>query len=103
MIKGFKMWLKPGAREEYEKRHRELWPEMAEMIRSHGGKNYSIFWDAQTNVLFATLEIESETLWDEGSRTAINRKWWDYMADLMEVNGDNSPKTEALELVFHLP
>ncbi len=44
MIKGFKMKLYPGMAAEYEKRHNELWPEMAEMIREHGGKNYSIFW-----------------------------------------------------------
>ena len=39
MIKGFKMKLYPGN----EKRHNELWPEMQDMIRQHGGKNYSIF------------------------------------------------------------
>lgn len=103
MIQGIKMWLKPGMHAEYEKRHRELWPEMIDMIHQHGGKNYSIFWDPQTNLLFGTLEIEDEARWAQGADTAVNRKWWDYMADIMEVNADNSPKTETLTLVFHLP
>ena len=48
--KGFKMFLYPGMAEEYERRHNELWPEMKEMIRRHGGKNYSIFLDRETKV-----------------------------------------------------
>ena len=31
-ISGFKMKLYPGFAEEYEKRHNELWPEMADML-----------------------------------------------------------------------
>ena len=48
MIKGFKMKLFPGMEEEYERRHNELWPEMKEMIKEYGGKNYSIFLDPET-------------------------------------------------------
>ena len=32
----------------------------------------------------------------------ITRKWWDYMADIMEVNPDNSPVTVPIEEVLHL-
>jgi L-rhamnose mutarotase len=32
----------------------------------------------------------------------IVRKWWDYMAPLMEVNPDNSPVVTPLREVFHL-
>ena len=31
-----------------------------------------------------------------------NRKWWDYMADIMETNPDNSPVCIDLHPVFHL-
>ena len=41
MIKGFKMRLFPGMKEEYERRHNALWPEMRDMIHEYGGKNYS--------------------------------------------------------------
>ncbi len=43
MIKGFKMKLFAGQEEEYARRHNALWPEMKDMIHTHGGKNYSIF------------------------------------------------------------
>ena len=34
--------------------------------------------------------------------TAINRKWWDFMADIMETNPDNSPVSIDLKPLFHL-
>jgi len=102
MIKGFKMKLHPGQADEYERRHNELWPEMVEMIHQHGGKNYSIFLDRDTNILFGYIEIEDPVRWAKGADTAINRKWWDFMADIMETNPDNSPVAHDLQLMFHL-
>ena len=102
MIKGFKMKLYKGMEAEYEKRHNELWPEMKDMIHEYGGKNYTIFLDRETNVLFGCLEVEEEERWSMSADTAICRKWWDYMADLMETNQDNSPVSIDLQKVFHL-
>lgn len=102
MIKGFKMKIFDGQAEEYERRHNELWPEMKEMIHEYGGKNYTIFLDKETNVLFGYLEVESEELWAKSADTAICRKWWDYMADIMYTNDDNSPVSVDLQNVFHL-
>jgi L-rhamnose mutarotase len=102
MIKGFKMKLYEGMEDEYVRRHNELWPQMKDMIHNFGGSNYSIFLDRETNTLFGYIEIENEALWEQTANTPINRMWWDYMADIMETNPDNSPVTAPLELVFHL-
>ncbi len=48
----FKMFLKPGCEEEYAKRHAELWPELKRQITESGVRNYSIYWDKDTNILF---------------------------------------------------
>ena len=100
--KGFKMKLYPDMAEEYEKRHNELWPEMKEMIHEYGGRNYTIFLDRETNVLYGYIEVEDLKKWDESADTAINRKWWDFMADIIETNPDNSPVCTDLHEVFHL-
>ena len=102
MIRGFKMKLYEGMAEEYERRHNELWPEMKEMIHEYGGKNYTIFLDEETNTLFGYIELESAERWSESANTAICRKWWDYMSDIMETNVDNSPVSVDLKNVFHL-
>ena len=100
--KAFKMKLYPGFEAEYEKRHNELWPEMRDMIHEYGGHNYSIFLDRETLTLFGVIEVEDEARWDASADTAICRKWWDYMADIMETNPDNSPVSIDLLPVFHL-
>ena len=102
MKKGFKMKLYPGKAEEYKIRHDQLWPEMVDMIHEHGGSNYSIYLDEETDILFGYIEIEDPEKWAKGADTAINRKWWDFMADIMETNPDNSPVAIDLLPVFHL-
>ena len=102
MIKGFKMKLNGGMAEEYKTRHNQLWPEMKDIIHNHGGKNYSIFLDEETNILFGYIEIENEELWSQAGKSDINRKWWDFMASIMETNDDNSPTIKNLDLMFHL-
>lgn len=102
MIKGFKMKLFAGMEQEYKRRHDLLWPEMRDMIHEYGGKNYSIFLDSETNTLFGYLEIESAERWALSANTEICRKWWHYMADIMETNPDESPVSCDLTTVFHL-
>ena len=100
--KGFKMKLYPGMAEEYARRHNALWPGMRDMIHAYGGHNYSIYLDPETNVLYGYIEIEDEARWAASADTPINRKWWDYMADIMDTNPDNSPVSTDLMPVFHL-
>ncbi|NLP34198.1 MAG: L-rhamnose mutarotase [Clostridiales bacterium] len=102
MIQGFKMKLYEGQEEEYRRRHNLLWPEMKDMLHEYGGKNYSIFFDKETYTLFGYIEIDDPDKWAQSAYTVINRKWWDYMADIMETNPDNSPVQKELDLVFHL-
>ena len=88
--------------EEYEKRHNALWDEMKDMIHEYGGKNYSIFLDRDTNILFGYIELENEDKWNKSADTEICRKWWHYMADIMWTNPDQSPVSTDLKKVFHL-
>ena len=100
--KAFKMKLYEGMKEEFARRHNALWQEMKDMIHEYGGSNYSIYLDEETNTLFGYIELENEALWAKSADTAICRKWWDFMADIMETNPDNSPVSIDLTDVFHL-
>ena len=75
---------------------------MQDMIHEYGGRNYTIFFDRETLALYGYIEVEDPAKWDESADTAINRKWWDFMADIMETNPDNSPVSIDLHEVFHL-
>ncbi|ASB51017.1 L-rhamnose mutarotase [Alkalitalea saponilacus] len=98
----FKMFLKPGFRDEYKKRHDEIWPELEELIRSTGVYDYSIFLDEETNILFAVQKQKGEASSQDLGTNPIVQKWWAYMADIMETNPDNSPITIPLDEVFYL-
>lgn len=97
----FTMEINSGSAEEYKRRHDEIWPEMARVLKEVGASNYSIFRGGTT--LFAYVEFRDEEQWNKLSENPIVRKWWDYMADIMKVNPDNSPVSRALEQVFYMP
>ena len=98
----FKMYLKPGFEAEYAKRHREIWPELKQLLKNSGISDYSIFWDRETNFLFGYQIVDGETSSQGLGENSIVQKWWAYMADIMEINPDNSPVSIPLQEVFHL-
>ncbi len=100
--KCFRMKLHKGAEKEYKKRHDELWPDMIDMIHKYGGSNYSIFLDEENNYLYGYIELKDIELWNKSGKTQICKKWWNYMADLMETNEDNSPISSDLKEMFYL-
>lgn len=97
----FKMKLKPGFKDEYKKRHDEIWPELSALLKDNGISDYSIFFDEESLSLFAVQQQHGNSSQDLGN-TQIVQKWWAYMADIMETNADHSPKIFPLEMVFHL-
>jgi len=100
--KAFLMTLRPGCRQEYERRHNPIWPELEAVLKAHGVSNYSIFLQLESNQLFAYAEIESEASWLEIAHTEPCQRWWAHMKDLMLTNDDHSPAAIDLDEVFHL-
>lgn len=96
------MHLNPGQEAEYKRRHDALWPELEQLLKETGISNYSIFLDESTLELFGVLDIENPENMDELPKHPIMKKWWAYMADIMEVNEDNSPKSTSLKEVFYM-
>jgi L-rhamnose mutarotase len=100
--KGFIMQLLPNSEIEYKRRHDEIWPELVTVLKQHGGRNYSIFLEANSLQLFAYVEIKDEQKWNEVANTDICKKWWLYMKELMKTNPDNSPMVTSLRSVFYM-
>ena len=98
----FKMYLNEGQKEEYRKRHNEIWPELKKVLKDSGVSEYSIFLDEETNILFAFQKVSSEGGSQDLGHTEIVKKWWAFMADVMKINPDNSPVSIGLEEVFYM-
>lgn len=98
----FKMKLKPGCKDEYKKRHDEIWPELKTLIQCTGVSDYSIFLDEETNILFAVQKQDGDSSSQDLGTNPVVKKWWAYMSDIMETNPDKSPVTIPLPEVFYM-
>ena len=99
----WKATLLPHKKDEYIRRHDEIWAEMVEMLKSAGIKNYSIwicgdelfgYYECSKGIAYASkVQAESE----------VNARWNEYMKDVMTMALD--PVTGAqpkMEQVFNL-
>lgn len=98
----FKMKLNPGQTEEYKKRHDQIWPELVDLLRVSGIRDYSIYLDEETHTLFGVLWRSADHRMDTMPDHPVMQKWWAYMADLMATNPDQSPVSIPLKPVFYL-
>ncbi len=94
----------PGKEAEYVRRHDEMWPEMARVLRDAGIVNYSI-WRDRDGTLFGYYECTrgaAEAARVQAESPVVDR-WNAYMKDVMVMEMD--PVTGAqplLEQVFYL-
>jgi len=96
------MKLKAGFETEYQKRHDEIWPELKYLLSEKGISDYAIYFDKETLSLFAVQKLADDFDAKSIPNHPIVKKWWAYMADIMETNPDNSPLTIQLAEVFFM-
>jgi L-rhamnose mutarotase len=99
----FKMILNPGCQQEYKKRHDQLWPELARLLKRQGIEDYAIFLEPGTGELFGYLKMAGSQKLEQLAQEPLMQQWWSFMKDIMQTNADDSPLTTALEEVFYLP
>lgn len=99
----WKAVVKDGMKEEYIRRHNEIWPELVEVLKAAGIVNYSI-WNVG-NELFGYYECEKGA--DFAAKTQADSpvvdRWNEYMKDVMVMEMD--PVTGAqpkAQEVFYL-
>ena len=99
----FKMKLSSGDVEEYKRRHDAIWPELITELRKAGIRDYSIYYDPETQILFAFQKLTDGNTADALPRNPVVRKWWDTMNDgIMEYDDKNEPVSIPLIEVFHM-
>lgn len=98
----FKMKLHAGKLAEYKKRHDEIWPELATLLKDSGVSDYSIYLDEETNILFGVLWRSIPNQMADLPNSPIMKCWWAHMADIMETHPNNEPVARPLLSVFHM-
>ena len=99
----WKAIVKEGKIDEYVKRHNEIWPELVDVLKAAGIKNYTI-WNVG-NELFGYYECEKGVQFaaDTQAKSPVVDKWNEFMKDVMIMEMD--PETGAqpmLTQVFFL-
>ncbi|MCI0920905.1 L-rhamnose mutarotase [Sphingobacterium rhinopitheci] len=103
-VVAFKMKLKSGVVEEYQRRHRTIWPDLVKHLKEMGLSEYRIFLDPDDQQTLFAIQTRAGNYDDTQLRNhPIMKQWWDYMADLMYVEDDNSPVASSLTEVFYMP
>ena len=80
--------VRPGYEEEYKKRHEKIWPEMIQMLKESGVRNYSIFRHGLTLLGYFETDNLKNTI-SSINQSEINRKWGEYMAPIMKIEIDS--------------
>ena len=80
--------VRPGYEEEYKKRHEKIWPEMIQMLKESGVRNYSIFRHGLTLIGYFETDNLKNTI-SSINQSEINRKWGEYMAPFMKIEIDS--------------
>jgi L-rhamnose mutarotase len=99
---GLHTHLRPGAEEDYDRLHRDVWPQVLEAIKRVGITRWLIFRDGLD--LFHYLECDDyqtaiAVLADDPS----NRRWQDEVAPLMAKAHDYSgERSDRIPLIFDL-
>lgn len=89
----WKAVVKAGMLEEYTRRHREIWPEMLEVLKAAGIRNYTI-WNVGQE-LFGYYECEKGAAFaaQVQADSPVVDRWNEYMKDVMVMEMD--PETGA--------
>ena len=98
----FKMKLSSGDVEEYKRRHDAIRPELLAELRKAGIRDYSIYYDPETRILFAFQKLADDNTADALPQNPVVREWWDTMNDGIMEYDDNEPISIPLTEVFHM-
>ncbi len=99
----WKARILPGKRDEYVKRHNEIWPEMVEVLKEAGIRNYSIWIVGDEVFGYYECEKGADFAAAHQAQSPVVDRWNEYMKDVMDMEMD--PETGAqpkLEEVFYL-
>jgi L-rhamnose mutarotase len=98
----FMMELRPGAEEEYVRRHQEVWPELISALQDAGVRNYTLFLRGQQVIAYAECEPDGETAFGKVAETKIDAIWSKWFEDLIGTRVTGSAKPLTAEEIWHL-
>ena len=95
--------LKPVMKEEYKKRHDEIWPELVEVLKQAGIENYSIFIAGDELFGYYECKYGVEYAGRVQAESPVVARWNEYMKAVMDMPVDERTGAQPLlEQAFYL-
>jgi L-rhamnose mutarotase len=98
----FTFTLKPGTEAEYKRRHDEIWPEMVDVLRESGVRNYTLFRRGLDVIGYAECYPDAETAFGKVAATDVDSRWSEWFEEIIEDRFDEEGRPRAAEEVWHL-
>ena len=95
--RGLAMKLKPDCYPEYKRRHDELWPELAELLKKN---QVSMVIYRFNDYLFVHQTAPSEDVWARVAEHPVTARWNTYMSEVLETDEDGDIRFHSLALAF---
>lgn len=98
----FTFELIAGQEDEYERRHRAVWPELVDQLQANGVHNYTIFRRGRTVIAYAECEPDADIAFGKVGATDVNRRWSEWFGDVIVALNDEHGQPFRAREVWHL-
>lgn len=94
--------LHEGAEQEYERRHDEIWPEMAEAVSAAGYRNYTLFRRGSTVVGYAECVPDVAAVMQKMATAPVTPRWNESLEGVIKTLTDEAGNLVRAVEVWHL-
>lgn len=96
----FYLRIFPGTEAEYDRRHREIWPELVDEIRASGIRNFSGFRRGTDVWYYGECEPDAATAFAVQGPKPANQRWNHYFRDVIAQITDDSGRLLWYDPIF---
>ncbi|MAP39522.1 MAG: hypothetical protein CL879_07895 [Dehalococcoidia bacterium] len=98
----FTFEIYPDKVDEYKRRHDEIWPELVEVIRNSGAKNYTLFRRGTQVIAYVECHPDIATTFSLAGAHEISARWSEWFEDVIVSLVDEEGNQFSAEEVWHL-
>lgn len=94
--------LAPGMEAEYERRHKEIWPDLVQAIKDAGFSNYSLFRRGRKVIAYAECHPNSQSALNRLELQDVSLDWNSYIRSIMTSAVDSEGRLFTYDEMWHL-
>lgn len=98
----FSIALVPGTEDEYERRHRQIWPEMIEAISEAGLRNFTGFRRDTEVIYYLECHPSRDVSFSRLDDSAVNARWTAYFDGIIADRNDAAGRLFFIPEITHV-